>query len=113
MLELGTVDLYHRIRVAKKNFGGGLYDSGLARACWTEKKHRAKRSRRARHTGLEHLIQRCNAAHRAFLPDYPCAQPVFKFLCPGTLAVRVERYQLPFLTVANHFPNLLSAPLCS
>src|SRR5215813_4701350 len=53
------------------------------------------------------------ASTTLFLPDYPCAQPVLKFLCPGTLAVRVERYQLPFLTVANHFPNLLSAPLCS
>src|SRR5215831_10010850 len=90
VLEFAAINLDHRGRVAEKQFGCGLDDSGLARACWPKEQQRPNRPVHWRKARLENLIERGQGAYRPVLSDDSPLEPGFKCLCDRALVSRVE-----------------------
>src|SRR5262245_65241562 len=69
VLELGAIDLDHRIRVAEQNFGGGLDRTRLARAGRPKEEQRAQRFVRQSHLCEIDLVNLRERKHRVVLSD--------------------------------------------
>jgi hypothetical protein len=91
VLELGAVDLNHRVGVAEEDFRRGLDDARLARPRGAEEEHRADGAVRRVHPGEEDLVEAAHAAHGALLPHDARGQLLLKLLRAGTLLVGVEQ----------------------
>jgi hypothetical protein len=69
MLKLRAIDLCDQVGVTKKDLGGGLDDSRLARTCRPKKEQRPDRAARVSQARQEDLIQAGDASHSAILSD--------------------------------------------
>src|SRR5262249_28841119 len=104
MLKLRAIDLCNQVGVAKKDLGGGLDDTRLARTRRPEEEQRPDRAARMRQARQEDLIQAGDASHSAILSDNQRGKFILEFLSGRAFQVGIEvnRARRRFLSGSHH-----------
>src|SRR6185436_613262 len=90
MLKLGTIDLYHRVRIGEQNFRGGLDHASLAGTGWTKKQHGADRPVDRIHSGQKYLVKAGHAPQSSFLANDAGFQTLFKILSAWAFLIGIK-----------------------